>query len=198
MHTDDLRRAYADFVTAARQRPPDNPASAWSPELILAHVIVGDRLIAEAAARVAAGAPTSFDNLASQSEPYLRAVADAAGTWDGLVAEVERTGNELIALVGTLTDEQAATSIASKVFSDGAVFLDRTVPLSSLVQVPSALHLGMHLQQLGASAGATAAAGTGASATPSPNTAAGTGASATPSANTAAGTGAPAAHAATA
>jgi hypothetical protein len=156
MHTDDLRRAYADFVQAARHRPAHNPASTWSPELILAHVVVGDRLIAEAAARIAAGAPTSFDNLASQSEPYLQAVADAAGDWDGLVAEVERTGNELIALVSTLTDEQAATPIASKVYSDGAVVLDRTVPLSNLVQVPSAMHLGMHLQQLTGAAPADA------------------------------------------
>jgi hypothetical protein len=161
MQTDELRRAYADFVQAARQRPPGEPQSGWNAELVLAHVVVGDRLIAEAAGRLMAGTPTSFDNLTSQSEPYLRAVAEAAGGWDGLVTEVERAGAELIALADSMTDQQAATPLAVKIFSDGAVVIDATVPLSSLVRAPVDSHLNMHLQQLAGLAGAHANAHVG-------------------------------------
>jgi hypothetical protein len=156
MDTQDLRRAYAEFLDSARDYRFQPPAAAgWSAELVLAHVIVGDRLIAEAAARVMSGLPTSFDNLASQSEAYLQSVVDAAGDWDGLVAAVQRGGEELIALAGRMTDEQAATPIASKVVSDNAVRFQETVPLSNLVNVPSAMHLRMHMEQLAALAPAS-------------------------------------------
>jgi hypothetical protein len=36
---------------------------------VLAHVVVGDRLLAETAGQVMAGSTPSFDNLASQSGP---------------------------------------------------------------------------------------------------------------------------------
>ena len=49
--------------------------------MVLAHVIVGDRLIAEAAAHVVYGAPTVFDNFASQCDAYLQSVVDATGGW---------------------------------------------------------------------------------------------------------------------
>ena len=151
MDTDDLRRAYTEFLEAARAGrfvPPDH--GAWSAEMVLAHVIIGDRLIAEAAGRVMAGVPTSFDNLASQSEPYLQSVVEAAGGWDGLVAAVQRTADELIALANRLTDAQAATPIAARITSDNAVLFDATVPLSTLVRVPAAMHLRQHAQQLAA------------------------------------------------
>jgi hypothetical protein len=158
MNTEDLRRTYADFLSAARSgqfTTPDNRG--WSAEMVLAHVIVGDRLIAEAAGRVLAGGTPSFDNLASQAEPYLESVIDAAGGWDELVQAVERGGEELIALAGRLTDEQAATPIPSKIVSDGAVILDATFPMSSLLRVPADMHLRMHMQQLAALSGADSA-----------------------------------------
>ena len=122
--------------------------------MVLAHVVVGDRLIAEAAGRVMSGIATSFDNLASQSEPYLQSVVEAAGGWDGLVASVQRGGEELIALAQRITDAQASTPITAKIVSDNAVVLDATVPLSNLVRVPADMHLAMHMQQLAVLAGA--------------------------------------------
>ena len=152
MNTVDLQRAYAEFLATARQHgklaaPHDG---GWNAEMVLAHVIVGDRLIAEAAGRVMAGTATRFDNLASQSEPYLQSIVDAAGGWDGLVAAVERGGGELIALASRMTDEQASTPIAARIVSDNAVVLDATVPLSNLIRAPADMHLRMHLQQLAA------------------------------------------------
>jgi hypothetical protein len=155
MRAEDLRRAYAEFLSAARRgdfATPDD--GAWNAEMVLAHVVVGDRLIAEAAGRVMAGTTATFDNAASQSEPYLRAVVEAAGGWDGLVESVERGGAELMAFAQHMTDEQESTPIAARIVSGGAVVLDATVALSSLIRVPADVHLRMHAQQLAALAGA--------------------------------------------
>jgi hypothetical protein len=155
MKTEDLRSAYADFLAAAqpgRFASPDD--GSWSAEMVLAHVVVGDRLIAEAAGRVMAGTTPSFDNLASQSEPYLQSIVEAAGGWDGLVAAVKRGGEELLALARRMTEEQASTPIAAKIVSGDAVVLDATVPVASLIRVPADMHLRMHMQQLAALAAA--------------------------------------------
>jgi hypothetical protein len=158
MHTDDLRHAYADFLAAAQRAPGAAPLApsqgGWSAEMVLAHVVVGDRLIAEAAGRVMSGTPTSFDNFASQSEPYLQAIVQAAGGWPGLLAAVRQTGDELIALANQMTDAQANTPIACQIVSDDSVVFDATVPLANLVRVPVDVHLNMHTRQLAALAGA--------------------------------------------
>ena len=149
MQTHDLRLAYEEFLNAAREHRFAPPAAgSWSAEMVLAHVIVSDRLIAQAAGRVMAGMPSSFDNLTSQSEPYLQTIVDAASSWEGLVAAVEHTAAEVIALAERLTDEQAAMPIASKVVSDGAVVIDRTVPVAGLLRVIADGHLRMHRLQL--------------------------------------------------
>jgi hypothetical protein len=148
MLTEELRRSYADFVAAARAGRYVPPDHGWSAEMVLAHVIVGDRLIAQAAGQVMAGQTPAFDNLASQSEPLLQAVVAAAGSWDGLVAEVERAAEELIQVAARMSEEQAARPIASKVVSDGSVVFDATAPLAMLMRVPIDMHLRGHLQQL--------------------------------------------------
>ena len=149
MNTDRLRQAYADFLAAARSEPAVAAGDgSWSPKMVLAHVVVGDRLIAEAAACVMAGLPTSYNNLASQSVPYLQSVVEAVGGWSGLLASVQQTGAELVALAEQLTEEQAATPILVKIVSDNAVVIDATVPLSNLILAPSDVHLRMHTHQL--------------------------------------------------
>src|SRR5579864_504885 len=133
MHTDDTRRAYADFIDAAQRGHFQRPTQpGWDAEMVLAHVIVGDRLIAEAAAKVITGAPVHFDNLASQSEPYLRAVVAAAGDWQGLVATLKRGGEELAGVIDSLTPEQLATPIPCRIVSDNAVVIDAPFPLQHL------------------------------------------------------------------
>jgi hypothetical protein len=99
MDTEGLRRAYAEFIAATQQGPFRRPADGgWSAEMVLAHVLVGDRLIAQTASRVMAGENPGFDNHVAQFEPYLRAVIEANGGWGGLVDAVEHGGEELIAL----------------------------------------------------------------------------------------------------
>lgn len=151
MKTDDLRAAYDRFLDAARE-PGFSPApdGEWSADLVLAHVIVGDRLIAEATAAVLAGRKPQFDNRASQSEPYLRAVVEAAGDWDGLVEGVRRGARELVAVAERTSDEQAATEISVYIVSGDEVVVDGPRPLAFLLQGPAAVHLPIHIGQLAA------------------------------------------------
>lgn len=151
MQTQDLERAYSDFLAAAKDGNYPQPTNGgWSAELVLAHLIVSDREIAAAIGCAIAGNPPAFDNSASQAEPLLHAVVEAAGSWAGLLDALERTGQELIALASRMTDEQAAMPIPIKVVSDGRVVIDAEAPLASLVRVPVDTHLRMHLQQLAA------------------------------------------------
>ena len=109
MDASALRAAYArllDAARAARGAPVDGDE--WRPELVLAHVIVADRLIAEAAGRVLADGRATFESRASHSEPYLEAIIGACGDWDGLVEAVRRGGAELAATVERIEPEHAA------------------------------------------------------------------------------------------
>ncbi len=71
--------------------------------MVLAHVLVGDRLMAETG-RVMSGAATRYDTHAAQSELDLHAVVDAANGLDGLVDAVERGGGELMARLAVQPD----------------------------------------------------------------------------------------------
>ncbi len=61
----------------------------------------------ETAAQVLAGGQARFDNRASQSAPYLEAIARVAGGWDELLASVRQAGNELMATVALIEPEHA-------------------------------------------------------------------------------------------
>jgi len=52
MDIEGLRLAYAEFIAATQQGPFRRPADGgWSAEMVLAHVVVGDRLIAQTTIR---------------------------------------------------------------------------------------------------------------------------------------------------
>jgi hypothetical protein len=83
MDTEGLRRAYAEFIAATQQGPFRRPADGgWSAEMVLAHVLVGDRLIAQTASRVMAGENPGFD------KPRLSVSFPRA---QGLLFELTRT-----------------------------------------------------------------------------------------------------------
>lgn len=107
-------------------------------------------MIAEAAARVMAGGAPHFDNTASQVEPYLQAVIQAAGSRARLVEAVKQGGDELIALAECLTDDQAALHIPARIVSGGEVVVDESVSVGSLVLGPAMVHLRLHSEQLAA------------------------------------------------
>ena len=144
-----LRSAYDRFLDAAREPgAAAAPEGEWTPELVLAHVIVSDRMIAETAAQVLAGCQPRFDNRASQSVPYLEAVAKVAGSWDGLLAEVRQAGDELMATAGRIEPEHARVMVPTYVVDHEHAVIDRPATLEELVMVPAVIHLAGHLEQL--------------------------------------------------
>ena len=153
MDTIALRDAYDTFIATVRPLEPRRPpADEWPAELVLAHVIVVDRLIAQAAAEVLAGRKPRYDNRASQSEPYLRAIAAAAGSWDALVDRVREAGDELIRVAEAVPDELAETLIDVYVLDGDRTQVDGPAPLGRLLQTPARVHLPAHSEQLTARA----------------------------------------------
>jgi hypothetical protein len=144
-----LGSAYDRFIDAARERPETgHPEGEWTPELVLAHVIVSDRMIAETAAQVLCGGQPRFDNRASQFVPYLEAVATVAGSWDGLLAGVRQAADELMAIAARIEPEHARVMVPTHVVDHDHVVIDGPAPLEQLVMVPAMIHLSGHAEQL--------------------------------------------------
>jgi hypothetical protein len=144
-----LRSAYDRFLDAAHElRGAGAPAGEWTPELVLAHVIVSDRMIAETAAQVLAGCQPRFDNRASQSVPYLEAVAKVAGSWEALLAQVRQAGEELMATAVQIEPEHARVMVPTYVVDHEHAVIDRPARLEELVMVPAVIHLAGHAEQL--------------------------------------------------
>jgi hypothetical protein len=149
-----LRSAYDRFIDAARDlRGTRTPEGEWTPEQVLAHVIVSDRMIAETAALVLSGAQPRFDNRATQYGPYLEAVAAAAGSWDGLLAGVRQAADELMTIATRIEPEHARVMIPTYVVDHEHVVIDGPAPLEQLVMVPAMIHLSGHAEQLKAYVG---------------------------------------------
>ena len=144
-----LRSAYDRFIDAARDLGGTTaPEGEWGPELVLAHVIVTDRMIAETAAQVLRAGEARFDSRATQCVPYLEAVAAVAGSWDGLLAVVRQAADELMAIAARIEPEHARVMIPSYVVDHDNVVIDGPAPLEQLVMVPAMIHLSGHGDQL--------------------------------------------------
>jgi len=144
-----LEAAYDQFLEVARgSRDGISPEGEWHPQLVLAHVIVSDRMIAETAARVLAGGQPRFDNRASQYAPYLEAIARVADSWDALLAGVQQAANELMATVALIEPEHARVTVPTFVMDHEHIVIDGPAPLEQLVMVPAMIHLPGHAEQL--------------------------------------------------
>jgi hypothetical protein len=144
-----LRAAYARLLDAARTaRGAPVDGDEWRPELVLAHVIVADRLLAGAVARVLADGQATFDSRACHSEPYLEAIVEAAGDWDGLVEAVRRGGAELAATIERIEPEHAASVVQAHFLNADGIAEDSPMKLAELVTASVSGHLPGHTQQL--------------------------------------------------
>ncbi len=149
MDASALTAAYARFLVAARaaRGVPVN-GDEWRPELVLAHVIVADRLLAGAVAGILADGLATFDSRTCHSVPYLEAIVEAAGDWDGLVEAVRRGGAELAAIVERIEPEQATSAVQARYLNADGVAVDTPGKLAELVTASEADHLPGHTQQL--------------------------------------------------
>lgn len=144
-----LRAEYARLIDVAGDLEGVAAAPGeWAPDLVLAHVIVADRAVAQVAARALAGEQPTFDNRVSQSVPYLQAIVAAAGDWAGLLDAVRRGGEELAAILEHLGPEHADTMVPAYVVDGGRVVIDGPFPLGQLVMVPGTRHTPGHREHL--------------------------------------------------
>jgi hypothetical protein len=149
MDASATRAACARLVDAARDlEAAPAPEGGWGPGLVLAHVAVVHRLMAQMAARALAGEQPTLDNRVSQSLPYLQAIVRAAGDWNGLLETVRCSGEELATVVEQIGPEHAGTMIPSYIVDGGRVVFDGPFPLEQLLAVPGAQHTPGHCEQL--------------------------------------------------
>jgi uncharacterized protein YciI len=142
----DARYApFAATLLAGGFGPP--PDGEWPAELIAAHVIRNNDLIAETAERVAAGEDVSYDNAAVIDDDSLASYAAQAGGLAGLAREVERSAARLDRARQALGD-RAGTLVPALISDHGQVVRDEPIPIGAFIEGNASFHLDLHLEQL--------------------------------------------------
>jgi hypothetical protein len=154
MDTTSLRDAYGALLDAAATvaeagEPPVPPAGEWDADQILAHVSIVTAATLAAAAAVASGVNTTYDNrLAADPWTIDRVIARAGGN-AGLRERVRRQGEALCALDGpALSEAELDTPVPSLLLSNGAVLVDQPLPLRDILSGLADVELPGHAQQL--------------------------------------------------
>jgi uncharacterized protein YciI len=148
MSSGSLEAAYAPFVASLRAGgfgPP--PAGEWPAELIAAHIARNNDLIAEAAERVAAGEPVSYDNAVGVDETPLTEYAAAVGGLVGLAQEVERSAARLARASDGL-GARADTLVNVVIRDGGKIVRDGPMPIGTFIEGNASFHLDAHTEQL--------------------------------------------------
>jgi hypothetical protein len=149
VNVDELRGAYDRFIASVGHGSFRSPEDGeWGVDLVLAHVIVADRLIAQTVAGVVSGKQPSYTNRPSLSVPYLEAIVRAAGDRATLVESVRRGSEELAAVTTSMTPAQAAAVIPVVIHSGDRTVVDAPMSVAQLVTGAGRSHLSLHLAQL--------------------------------------------------
>lgn len=155
MDTRPLQDAYAAFLevadTAARTAAPGAPATVgeWDADQILAHVCLVDAATIAAAAAVAAGRHTTYDNRVSQDPSTLDQVRLRAGDSAGLRERVRHQGEALGILASEILSEpELDTLVPTRLTSAGTLLVDAPVRLRALISGLADDHLPRHAEQL--------------------------------------------------
>lgn len=150
MDTEELESAYRRLLAVAREggfRPPADTAT-WPAELVLAHVVVTDRLLAATTAEVLAGGSPRYDNAAASRADYLTEVGRAADDWDGLVATARQCGLELVLVARRLDEAQAATPVPTRIVDGDEVRVDTAMPWAGVLATHAEVGLPALAEQL--------------------------------------------------
>jgi uncharacterized protein YciI len=148
MTSGSLAAAYAPFAASLLAGGFGPPAGGeWSAELVAAHIVRSNDLIAEAAEKVAAGADVAIDNASSVDETELARLAGDAGGLTGLAREIERSAARLERAHGALGD-LAATPVHVIIRDAGEIARDGAVPIGAFINGHASAHLGAHHEQL--------------------------------------------------
>ncbi|MFF4652765.1 hypothetical protein [Streptomyces sp. NPDC001380] len=156
MDTTSLRTAYTGLLDAAAAagaaaqagRPTAEPPGEPGAERTLAHVALGDRLLAAAARRLLEGATPSVDNAPAVDPAAIDALTSSAGH-DVLADLVRRNAAELLGLVERLPDDAALRLVRVRlVDGSGREAFSGEVPWGELLRVRAEEHLPGHADRL--------------------------------------------------
>jgi uncharacterized protein YciI len=144
-----LEDAYAPFAASLLAGGFGPPADGeWPAELVAAHIVRNNDLIAEAAEKVAAGeGPVTCDNAAAVDDSELAGFAKSAGGLAGLAREVERSAARL-ARAGEALGDLADTPVHVVIRDGGRIVQDGPWPIGEFVQGNASFHLDLHASQL--------------------------------------------------
>jgi uncharacterized protein YciI len=148
MASDSVAAAYAPFVASLLAGGFGEPADGgWTAELVAAHVIKNNDLIAATAELVADGAEVSYDNASTIDEVELAAYAVSVGGLAGLAGEVERSASRLEA-AGEALGDKAGTPVHVIIRDGGDIVQDGPIPIGAFVEGNATFHLNLHHDQL--------------------------------------------------
>ncbi|MFI6843292.1 hypothetical protein OG535_10875 [Kitasatospora sp. NBC_00085] len=155
LDTTPLRDAYRTFLdaaatVAASDRPrPAPPAGEWNADQILAHVSLVSATTITAVSSVASGAIATYDNRVALDTWTIDRVIALAGDNAGLRNRVRLQGEALCALGGPMLSEaELDTQVPTLLLSNGALLVDRLMPLRNLVTGLADVELPSHTKQL--------------------------------------------------
>ena len=148
MDRTNLQEAYLKFAGELRGGRFEAPAQGWGPELVAAHVVANNDLIAEVAERLAAGEQVSYDNGAAIDPVALQSFAEHVGGLEGLAERVERSAARLERARDALSEAQLGTELHVLITDDGQTVLDGPLALGQLIEGNAGFHLDNHLGQL--------------------------------------------------
>jgi hypothetical protein len=155
MDTAPLRDAYRVLLDAAAavadsgDPSPGPPAGEWTADQILAHVAIITAGTVAAAAAVASGANTTYDNRLAQDDWTIDRVIALAGGNAGLRERIGRLGDALCAFGGpALSEAELDTPVPTLLLSNDTVLVDRPMPLRDLIAGLADAELPGHTDQL--------------------------------------------------
>jgi len=148
MATESLTTAYLPFAAsllAGGFRDPDDDG--WPAEVVAAHVVTNNDLIAATAELVAEGAEVSYDNASTIDEVELTAYATSVGGLAGLAGEIERSAARLDAARGAL-GAKADTPVHVLIRDGDEIVRDGPIPIGGFIEINVTAHLRMHYEQI--------------------------------------------------
>jgi hypothetical protein len=166
MDTSELETAYRSVLDLAARAALDDPGpgtpgagdgpeaagagdgEAWGPGDVLAHLVLNDRLLAQAVRSVLDGAAKAYDNLDAIDVAELRALTEDLGDTAALIGGLVASSRELMDLAGRLDEAQAATPVPVRILDGDQLMVDNPLPVRSLLNIQARRHLPMHEAQL--------------------------------------------------
>lgn len=155
MDTAPLRDAYGVLLDAAAtvagsgDPGPKPPAGEWNADQILAHVSLVTSGTIAAAAAVASGKNTFYDNRTTADPWTIERVIARAGGNAGLRDRICRQGDALCALGGpALSEAELDTLVPTLLLSNGSLLVDQPVSLRDILAGLADTELPGHARQL--------------------------------------------------